>query len=404
MENQTKPTDLQQAEEDEISLLELLLILARHNRLILKVTGAAAILAVIVSLLMTNIYTGKTVILPPQQSSSSASMLLGQLGGLAGAAGAAGGSLGIKNPSDLYVGMLNSRTVADALIRRFKLQDLYKTDTLTSARRILGNATSIVSGKDGFITVEFDDKDPKLAAAIANAYIEELDNLSQSLAVTEAAQRRLFFEKQLETVRKDLAAAEVAFKEMQEKTGLIQLDGQSGAVIAAVATLRAQVAAKEVELAAMRAYATEQNPDYRQGREVIAGLKAQLAKLERDNVNGQGDVLIPTGKVPEAGLEYARRMRDVKYQETLFELLVKQLEAAKIDEARDSAIIQVVDKALPPEYKSKPRRSLIVILTALAAFFLAVLWAFVKEANEKARKNPEQAERLNLIRRYLRGK
>lgn len=400
MENQANQSVAPQ-QDDEINLMDLLLVVAKHNRFILKVTGGAAVLAVVLSLLMPNIYTGKTVIMPPQQSSSTASMLLGQLGGLAGAAGS---SLGIKNPNDLYVGMLKSRTVADALIQRFKLLELYEAKKPSDARKALAGASAISSGKDGFITVEFSDEDPKLAAAVANAYVEELDRLSQTLAVTEAAQRRLFFEKQLKTVKEDLAAAEVALKETQERTGLIQLDKQGEAIIEAVANLRAQVAAKEVELAAMRAYATEQNPDYRQAREVVAGLRAQLAKVERDNVTGQGDVLVPTGKVPEAGLEYMRKMRDVKYQETLFQLLSQQYEMARIDEAKNAAIIQIVDKALPPDRKSKPKRALIVILATLAAGFIAVLLAFMKEANEKARQNPEQAERLNLLRRYLKGK
>ena len=242
----------------------------------------------------------------------------------------------------------------------------------------------------------------ELAASIANAYVEELDRLSQTLAVTEAAQRRLFFEKQLKKTKEDLVTAEVAMKETQERTGLIQLDKQGGAMIEAVANLRAQVAAKEVELAAMRAYATEQNPDYRQVREVVAGLRAQLAKVERNNVVGNGDVMVPTGKIPEAGLEYMRKMREVKYQETLFELLSKQFEIAKIDEAKDAATIQVVDKALPPEKKSKPKRALIVLLTTMMAFFVGILLAFFREASERASQDAESLERMNLLRRYIR--
>jgi tyrosine-protein kinase Etk/Wzc len=402
MENQANQAvalqPMQQA-DDEINLMDLLLVIAKHNRFIIKLTVFAAVLAVVVSLLLPNIYTGKTVILPPQQGASTASMLLGQLGGLAGAAG---GALGIKNPGDIYVGMLKSRTVADALIQRFKLQELYEAKTMTATRAALEAAASFAAGKDGFITIEYSDKDPKLAASIANAYVEELDHLSQTLAVTEAAQRRLFFEKQLKNAKEALIAAEVALKETQERTGLIQLDKQGGAIIEAVANLRAQVAAKEVELAAMRAYATEQNPDYRQVREVLAGLRTQLAKVERDNVTGQGDVMVPTGKIPEAGLEYMRKMREVKYQETLFELLSKQFEIAKIDEAKDAATIQVVDKALPPERKSKPKRALIVVLATMMALFVGILWAFFREASERASQDTESAERMNLLRRYIR--
>lgn len=385
-------------QEDEISLIDLLLVVAKHNRFIIKFTMSVALAAIAISLTMTNIYTAKTVILPPQQSGSSASMMLAQLGGLAGAAG---GALGIKNPSDTYVGMMKSRSVADHLIDTFKLKQYYKAKTSVAARDALAGATTITSGKDGFITIEFSDKDPKRAAAIANAYVAELDHLNQTLAVTEAAQRRLFFEKQLFKAKEELTNAEVALKQTQERTGLVQLDAQGLAIIKSVADLRAQIAAKEVQLSGMRAFATAQNPDYRQAQEVLAGLRAQLSKLERDTAEGNSSIL-PMKKLPDSGLEYVRKMRDVKYHETLFELLSKQLEMAKLDEAKQSAIIQVVDRAEPPEMKAKPKRALIVMISTLMAFFLSVLIAFIREAMANASQDPEQAERMGLLRRYLR--
>jgi uncharacterized protein involved in exopolysaccharide biosynthesis len=327
--------------------------------------------------------------------------MLAQLGGLAGAAG---GALGIKNPNDLYVGMLKSRTLADSLIQRFELQKVYDAKTMFDTRKELDTNTKITSGKDGIITIDFDDKDPRRAATVANAYVEELYKLTQTLAVTEASQRRLFFEKQLALAKDHLASAEVALRQTQERTGLIKLDEQGRAIIESVARLRAEIAAKEVQLGAMRTFATENNPDYVMVGRQLGGLRAQLAKLEKTNTAGEGDIFVPTGKVPEVGLEYVRKVRDVKYHEVLFELLAKQYEIARVDEARDTSIIQVLDKAIEPEKKSKPKRLLIVILTALVVGFLAVIWAFVREAGERARQNPQQAERLNLLRRYLLGR
>lgn len=402
MENQTKQASAvadTQGVDDEINLMDLLLVIAKHNRFIIKLTMVVATLAVIASLVMANIYTSKTVILPPQQGSSTASMLLGQLGGLGGLAG---GALGVGDPADIYVGILKSRTVADRLIQRYHLQALYKTKTMVETRAAMESNAAISSSKDGFITIEYSDEDPKLAASIANAYVEELDRLNQTLAVTEAARRRLFFEKQIEKSKESLVSAEVALKETQEKTGLIQLNKQGEAIIEAVAALRAQIAAKEVELTAMRAYATEQNPDYRQIIEVVTGLKVQLSKVERDNVTGRGGVMVPTGKVPELGLAYMRKMRDVKYQETLFELLSKQFEIAKLDEAKESAIIQVVDKALPSDKKSKPKRAMIVLFSTFSALIISIFLAFFIEAREGMRNHPELAERMRLLSRYLR--
>lgn len=399
MQNQHTTTPAAAMDDDEINLMDLLLVIAKHNRFIIKLTLSVAVLAVIYALLQPNIYTAKTVILPPQQGASSASMLLGQLGGLAGLAG---GAAGIKSPNDLHIGMLKSRTIADTLIKRFDLQALWEAKTREATRKALEGSTVIASGKDGFITIEYSDKDPQFAATMANAYVEELDRLNSTLAVTEASRKRLFFEKQLKGSRTNLDAAENALKQTQERTGMIQLDKQGGAIIEAVANVRAQIAAKEVELAAMGAFATPQNPDYRQIQQVIVGLRAQLAKVERDHVAGQGDVMVPTGKLPETGLEFLRKTRELKYQETLFELLSKQFEIAKIDEAKDAALIQVVDKALVPEKKSKPKRALIVILATMMAFFIGILLAFFREASARASLDPASAERMNLLRRYLR--
>ena len=396
MQNQTNPTPATM-DDDEINLMDLLLVIAKHNRFIIKLTLSVAVLAVIYALLQPNIYTAKTVILPPQQGASTASMLLGQLGGLAGLAG---GAAGIKSPNDLHIGMLKSRTIADVLIKRFDLQTLWEEKTRQATRKALEDSTVIASGKDGFITIEYSDKDPQFAATIANAYVEELDRLNSTLAVTEASRKRLFFERQLKGSRANLDAAENALKQTQERTGLIQLEKQGGAIIEAVANVRAQIAAKEVELAGMGAFATPQNPDYRQIQQVIVGLRAQLAKLEANSAGS--DIKVPTGKLPETGLEFLRKTREFKYQETLFELLSKQFEIAKIDEAKDASLIQVVDKALVPEQKSKPKRSLIVILATMMAFFIGVLLAFFKEAAARASLDPASAERMSLLRRYLR--
>jgi tyrosine-protein kinase Etk/Wzc len=393
-----KNLDPQPSQGDSIGLLDLLIIVAKRKKMVGIVVLAAALGSVIISLLLPNIYIGTARVLPPQQNQSSAAMLLGQLGGLAALTGS---SLGMKNPADLFVGMLKSRTVADNIIARFDLKRLYRKDTLVETRDVLADKSSIVAGKDGLISIEYENEDAQLAAAIANAYVEELENLSHSLAITEAGQRRLFFEQQLKKAKDDLAESEVALKVTQEKTGLIKLDDQGRAIIEAVASIRAQIAAKEVESRAMRSFATEQNSEYVRIQQQLAALRGELAKLEKSRISGDGDILLPTGRVPEAGLEYLRKFRDVKYNETIFELLAKQFEAAKIDEAKDAGIVQVVDRAVPPDRKSKPKRAVIVILATAIAGFLAVLWAFLSEAKERANRDAAHAARWMLLRSYI---
>lgn len=389
MQNNTQ--DLQnnnQEADDEISLLDLLIVLAKHKRLLIGLPLLFGALALAYGLITKPIFEAKTTILPPQQQQSSAAAMLSQLGGLAGAAGA---SLGIKNPNDLYVAMLQSRSIADPLIGKFKLQEVYEAETLTDTRRKLADSSNIASGKDGLISIAVEDYSPELAAKLANAYVEELRSLTKTLAVTEAGQRRQYFETQLNKTKKELADAEVALKQTQEKTGVLQLEAQSKATMEALASLRAQIASRQVQLSAMRNFATEQNPDYQRVRAELGGLQQQLNALTKGS--NEDDVLVSRAKAPEIAVEYLRKVRDLKYQETLFELLSKQYELAKLDEARDGANIQILDVATPPEKKSKPKRALLILIAGMGGFFLACISAFVLEAINKSKADPESSQR-----------
>jgi uncharacterized protein involved in exopolysaccharide biosynthesis len=376
--------------EDEISLMDLAIMLAKHKMIILGAPLFVAFVAVMVTLLMPNIYTADTKILPPQQQQSSASAMLNQLGALSGMAGAAG----IKNPNDTYVAMLKSRTLQDNLILRFKLQMVYGNKSPEKTRKKLAEATKITSGKDGLIIVQVDDKNPQRAAMLANGYVQALQQMTQVFAVSEASQRRLFFEKQLLQAKQSLSDAEIRLKQLQENTGVIQLDSQARLLIETAAGLKGQIAMKEVELGAMRTFATANNPDYLRIQQMLAGLREQLAKVETGTVT--------TSKVPETGLEYLRKVRDLKYAETIYEMLAKQFEMAKIDEAKESSVIQVLDKAVVPEQKSKPKRGMIVLLAAVATVFFAILWAFITEALQNAKKESETAAQLNKLKQNLR--
>lgn len=400
MADEQQPVNASGNGSDEVNVFDLLIILAKQKVLVLGLPMVAVLLATFISLLMPDIYTATARILPPQQSESMAPVVLSQVAGALG--GLSGGLLGIKNPTELYVGMLKSRTVADGIIEQFKLRDLYGKSTLADTRKALEKVTTISAGKDGIIVIELDDKNPTRAAAIANAYVKQLDRLNDTLAVTDASRRRLFFEKQLRTAKADLESSEIELKKTQERTGLIKLDAQGKAIIDAVAQLRAQIAAKEVQIAAMRSYATDQSPERRRTESELAGLREQLRKLEGDRPGTVGDILVPTGRVPEAGLEYIRKARDVKYNETLFELLAKQYEIARLDEANNASLIQVLDKAVPPDKNSKPKRILIVALSGLVATVFALLLAFLREARERMLRDPGQSQRIELLRSYLR--
>jgi uncharacterized protein involved in exopolysaccharide biosynthesis len=389
----------------EFQLLDLLIVLSRRKRIVLGTTLASAVLAGIVSMLLPNRYTATTNILPPQQSASLAASMIGQLGALGPMAAMAQKDLGLKNPNDLYLGMLRSRTAEDALIRRFDLLRVYRDKKMSDAREDLEKSSSIVAGKEGLVSISVEDKQPSRASQMANAYVEELRQLTQDLAVTEAGQRRIFFERQLELAKNSLADAEQALKQTEQNTGLIQLDGQARAIIESVVKLRASIAAKEVELHAMRLFSTEQNPDVRLGEQQLSGMRAQLALMERQNSGSgsvPGNVQVPTGNVPEAGLQYVRRLRDLKYAETIFEMLAKQYEAARLDEAKTAAVIQVLDPAIEPDRRSSPHRTLIVAVATLLAFFASAGHVMATAALCRMHSDPATHARLAMLETAVR--
>lgn len=396
------PVTVRTPAPDGIRFLSLLLILARRWVLIAMVAGVCTAIGIALAFLLPVRYTAEITILPPQQQGSSfSSALASEFSGLSSMAALAGGSLGLKNHNDMYVSMFKSRIVEDALIRQFNLQAEYHKKLLSEARKQFEKRSSVDgSDKDGLIHISFEDHDPKRAAAIANAYVDQFRTLSQHLAITEAAQRRVFLEGQVAQVKQHLADAEEAMKQTENSTGLIALDSQARALIESAAYLRAQIAAKQVQIEGMKAYATDQNAGVAEAEQELAGLRAQMQQLTGSQ--SSDGMIIPKGQVTEAGLEYIRKMRDVKYYEAEFGLLSKQLELARLDEAREGSLIQVVDPALPPDKKSFPKRTLIVIVSLAAGLFLGILSALVLARVDRLKADPQASAMLILIRRALR--
>jgi tyrosine-protein kinase Etk/Wzc len=387
--------------ESEISLLDLLVVVLRRKRFILRFVIIAAVLAAIVSLLLPVQYEAKVVLLPPQQSSSAGSALLGQLGGmgsLGSLASLAGGGLGLKNPADMYISFLTSRTVEDSMIQRFGLMQEYHSKKMSEARKSLErHATALAGAKDGLIRLTVEDHDPKRAAELANGYVEEFRKLSASLAITEAARRRLFFDQQLQEAKDKLTQAEEAMAKTQQSTGVLQIDSQARALIESAAVLRAQVVAKQVQVESMRSFATDDNPALVLAKQELAALQSQLDREAGSQTDTGTDINLSKGRVTGAGMEYLRRFRDLKYQETVFELLAKEFEVAKLDEAREGSIIQVVDAAVPPDTKSFPQRTLIVLGTTIFAFFFAIFWVLLRERSARTFELPENRQRIRTI-------
>jgi tyrosine-protein kinase Etk/Wzc len=361
----------------DLSFLALLIALAAKKDFIAKFVTTATLITTMAAFLLPSWYTATTVILPPSQNSSLSGALLSQLGNLSSLTSSAGGSsLAIKNPNDQFAAMLRSRTVEDAMIARFDLRREYGKRRVSDARdKFEKHSTVEVGAKDGLIRISVEAKDPTKAAAMANAYVEQFRNLTSGLAITEASQRRVFFEHQLIDAKNSLATAEEDLKRTQQSTGILQLDSDARALIATSAALRAQVTAKEVQIRAMRSYAAENNPELNLQKQQLAELQDQLRKLGGETQSTEADPLLPRKAVSQAGVEYVRKLREVKYYDAIFALLAHQLELAKLDEARQGSLVQIVDPAVTPDRRSFPLRAVWIGSAFIASLILACFWA-----------------------------
>ena len=380
MSNTNHMSDMRDDADDEISLLDLAITIKQNIKLLILTPVAAGLVALGGSFLIQPTFTATTTFLQPQQQQSSAVAMLQGLGALGGLAGAASG---LKNPADQYVAFVKSRTVQDALVKRFALQPRYKAELHEDALRTLESKARISAGKDGLIKVEVDDTEPAFAAQLANAHVEELSKLLDRLAVTEAQQRRVFYEKQLAQTKAKLTVAQTALQRSGINEGALRAEPKMAAE--AYAAMKAEVTAAQVRLQGMRTYLTDQSPEFKLAQSQLGALQGQLAKAESTNTAKSDD-------------DYIVKYRDFKYQESLFEMFAKQFELAKLDEARDGAVIQVVDVAQAPERKSKPKKAMIAVLTTLATGFVLLMFVFVRQAWRNAMQDEATAQKLKQLK------
>lgn len=382
--------------EGEINLLELLMVLVKRKRLIIALTLAAAVVSVGISLNLPNIYTATARILPPQKEGGNLSSALGQLGGLAAAAGLGGGFGG---SAELYVTLLKSRTVADSVIKQLDLMKEFNAKTADDARREFAGTVKVQSAaKDGVITITADHKKPEMAAKLVTVVVEELGRRTVQLNLDKVSNEHSFLEKRLDVAKRDLKKSEDELKIFAQKNKAIKMDDQAKASIEAVAKLQAELASREVQLAAMRSSLTDDSPEIISSLASIDLLKRELVKLGGSG-SGVGEGIPSVGNIPNLTLELTRRMREVKIQEAILEQLTKQNELEKINEHRDTSSLQIVDEAVVPDRKSKPKRSMIVVMSTFSVFIVSIFAAFLLEYIEKLSERDRQI--LTNMKRQL---
>ena len=367
-------------DEDEINLLDYWRVLVKRKLLIGIIVGAAFVVSIIYSLTLPPIYASTASIFPPQQEGSMsgiASQLSGGLGALAG------GFLGVSAPVDQWMAILKSETIKDAIIKRFDLIKVFNVNTMDDARNAISGMIKVSRANEGIISITVEDKDPQRAATLANAIVEELDRINKGIVTTSGRRMRVFVEERLKGAKSELRTSEETIKGFQERNRAIKLDDQSRAVIEAMGTVKGQLMAKEVELQTLLSYATPNNPQAEILSTQVKELRERLRELEEGKTNpdnpSQKNIFIPTTMIPDLSLQYARLLRDAKVQQTLYELLTQQYEIARIQEAKDTATVQVLDDAKVPERKVKPKKRQIIMLTTITAAFFGVFVAFFME-------------------------
>jgi tyrosine-protein kinase Etk/Wzc len=389
-------------QQREIGILELLTVFASRKSLFAKLVGASTTIGIILCFVLPVQYTATTKLMPPQQTQSTTSMMMNQLiGSSSGSLAAiAGGGIAPKSPNDIYIGLLSSRPVGDAIIQRFGLTQVYRAKDMTASREKLAANTLISTERSGFIAISVTDRDSKRASDIANAYTEQLRAFTRSLAVTEASRRRLFYDDQLRQAKESLVQAEIDFQQVQQQKGLVQLDAQAKAIVESLAALRAKIAAKEVEVEALKSYSTDSNPEVELALNELSSLRSQATHIAtQDKSDGFADLGLK--QVPAAELEYLRADRELRYRQALFDMLIKQYDAAKMDEAKDAAIIQVVEPATIPERRSAPKRVSVLLAWIFVGFASSCILVLVQSWQRMVRLNPNLQNRLKRFRDAL---
>lgn len=390
---------------EKTDLLKMLLVVAKHKRLIVVTTLVCTVLAVILVLLLPNEYTAETKMLAPSEENSMEDLLSmqGALSGLGVAKSLSESALGLNDPNAPYIGELESRTVADRLIARFDLKRVYDTKLQEDTRKALWGATKVETSKDGGISIKVTDKDPKRAVDLANAYVQELQKLTDQLSSAEASKRSTYYDSEIRKVQEQLISSELALRSTQEKTGMLDVETQVKSVMVSAVNMEEAIAAKEVEIEGMSSFETPRNEDLKLAKNELAAMRTELAQLKNGNKSNSSDILLSTQKIPQDALEYLRNYRNVMFYEKLYDLLSVQYAAAKADEGRDAIVIQVYDPADQPEKKSQPHRALIVIFVMMLAVSGSLFASFALEGFEEMRRDPIRTQQLKSLKTMLLG-
>ena len=393
---------IQDSTEPDINLLDLLIALGQERWTLIVVTVLAALTGIVVSLVTPATYVSRTSIMPSQQSSGGGGALasLGGLAGLAGLGALSNMAAGIKSTDEMFIALMRSQSVQSALIEQFKLKDRYGAKNTEEARQSLNlNVTVLSDKKSGLLLIDAQDKDPQFAADLANAQVKELNVILSRLAVTEAQQRRAYYEQQIMKTQTKIPQLELEFKDAQKSSGV-----EVASLLSEASTLPGQIAAKELQLQVLSRFATAQNPDLKRLAVEISALRAQMARYELSKTEPKTSGSSKSGQASESNKsnfvqKATQTYNTLKIQEALLDGYVKQLELAKVDEAKEGPAVQVLDEARAPEMRAKPERRKLVIAYTVTGFIIALVLAVFRALLRHIRSTPAGLQRWSQLKR-----
>jgi tyrosine-protein kinase Etk/Wzc len=388
-------------EQEKIDIFSYLTVLVSYRRFIfLNLVGVCVIVAVI-SLFLPNWYRATTTLLPPQRDTLN----LGMASSLLGAASGISSSFALPlmaTPSDVYAAILKSRTVTEAVVEKENLMTAYGIKSKEATIKELVSRVSVNVTPEGLITLSYEDRNRNKTAEVANCFVQELDRINRETSASKAKNARVFIEERLTQTQKDLSSAEENLRKFQEENKTLVLDEQMKSAIEKAADLKAEMVSSDIELNVLSKTMSPSHPQIESLRSRVNEIKRQLGILELGNQEEKPEdktVLdVAFNQIPSLSLQLARLIRDVKIQEAVFELLTKQYEQYKIEENKDTPTVQILDRAVPPERRAKPKRAFLVGISGILSLFASVTFVFGQEYVKKSRKrNPEGFKKLDTL-------
>jgi hypothetical protein len=376
-------------EDDEIRILDLLTVLGEEKWVVFGLTAAATLVGLVISLILTPIFSSTALVMPAQQGGGGAgAAVLAQLAQTTGL-GALGGIAGGKSTDQLYVAMMRSQTIQDALIDKHGLRKKWETRSIEDARlKLTKNVAVAVEKQSGLIKITAEDPDPVFAAILANSHVEELQKMLDRVATTEARQRRVFYESQIAKTQTNLEQADMRYRLAQASSGIQVTSLLAESALRTSTELRSKITALEIQLQASSQFLTANNPDTQRAASELAALRARLKQLEQGS--GQA-VNNPTQQAT------VQAFRELKVQEAKLDAIVRQLELAKIDEAKEGVPVQIVDQAIPAERKSSPKRAIIVISAAVLGLLIGLIVAAIRASLRNFQRDQENQARFHTF-------